>query len=44
MPWIDTLKTRWQQVQHWWVPAGWEPMTPIDAMLPNDIRRVVDCR
>ena len=44
------MKTRWAQCRHWitagkrwFAPAGLAPLSPVEAMLPMDIRRVIDC-
>ena len=41
------MKTRWAQLitagKRWFAPAGLAPLSPVEAMLPMDIRRVIDC-
>ncbi len=42
-----TLHTRWKawmvRVEQWISPQGLAPLSPVEAMLPRDVRRVIDC-
>lgn len=41
---VDQAKRFIASAKHWIAPRGLIPLSPIEAMLPEQIRAVVDCR
>ena len=42
MQWVKKMQTQWHRFEAWVQPVGWRGLEPVDAMLPGDIRHLVE--